>query len=190
MLIQGQLLEAVRGDNPEMVAAHKQAAAAIQTELAGLYATQHKLDQVTSLCYPLCVCLCLCLSVATHLPKHVWLGVGSRPPPPPFHLRSWRKTFMSCTYLACCGLDSMTMMCNDCLVLCSTIFADLFVGFLFIKLPHSLLLWSTGSGGLSGSSKRRCRPPCSCSGSGQAAFGQRGRRSGQGCMHTAAGGTA
>lgn len=82
MLIQGQLLEAVRGDNPEMVAAHKQAAAAIQTELAGLYATQHKLDQVTSLCYPLCVCLCLCLSVATHLPKHVWLGVGSRPPPP------------------------------------------------------------------------------------------------------------
>ena len=80
MLVQRQVLEAVRGDNPELVAAHKQAAADIQTELAGLYATQHKLDQVIPPCLSvtmgyLCLCLSVCLSVSTHLPLHVLVGV-------------------------------------------------------------------------------------------------------------------
>ncbi|KAA6420554.1 MAG: tetratricopeptide repeat 21B [Trebouxia sp. A1-2] len=43
--IQGGVLESVRGDHPELVAAHKQAAAELQMELAHLYSSQHKTDQ-------------------------------------------------------------------------------------------------------------------------------------------------
>lgn len=77
MLVQRQVMEAVRGDHPELVAAHKQAAADIQTELAGLYASQHKLDQVRAPCLSLSVYvyLCLCLSVSVRLIVRVWLSV-------------------------------------------------------------------------------------------------------------------
>ena len=47
MALQRQVVEAVRGDHPDLVAAHKQVAAEMQTELASLYASQHKMDLVS-----------------------------------------------------------------------------------------------------------------------------------------------
>ena len=63
MALQRQVVEAVRGDHPDLVAAHKQAAAEMQTELASLYASQHKMDLVSlcSLCIYVCVCVCVSL---------------------------------------------------------------------------------------------------------------------------------
>lgn len=61
MAVQSRVVEAVRGDHPDLVAAHKQAAAEMQTELAGLYASQHKLDLVRLRHLSVCV-LSVCLS--------------------------------------------------------------------------------------------------------------------------------
>ncbi len=47
-VIQEGVLEGVRGDHPDLIAAHKQAAAELQMELAHLYSSQQKTDQVTS----------------------------------------------------------------------------------------------------------------------------------------------
>ena len=99
MLVQRQVLEAVRGDYPELVAAHKQAAADIQTELAGLYASQHKLDQVIPACLcvsmsvPVCLSLliCLCMSCLVLLVAFFLLSL---------HFHAAGRTCMSCTYLA------------------------------------------------------------------------------------------
>ena len=54
ILLQRQVLEGVRGDHADLVAVHKQAAAEMQSELASLYVSQHKPDQV---------CLSVCFSV-------------------------------------------------------------------------------------------------------------------------------
>lgn len=76
LLVQRQLLDGVRGDHPDLVAAHRQAAADMQSELASLYATQHKLDQVRPPCPSVRVCIiimsvswgvCICLSVCMSL---------------------------------------------------------------------------------------------------------------------------
>ena len=69
IVVQSQVLEGVRGDHPDLVAAHKQAAADMQTELASLYASQHKSVQVRAHCLSVCLCLflCLCLSVCLYL---------------------------------------------------------------------------------------------------------------------------
>lgn len=73
MLVQRQLLDVVRGDHPELVAAHRQAAADMQSELASLYASQHKLDQVRPP-YP-SVCISSCLSVGGCIIMSVCLSV-------------------------------------------------------------------------------------------------------------------
>ncbi|DBB04932.1 TPA: hypothetical protein ACH3X3_010212 [Trebouxia sp. C0006] len=44
-VIQEGVLEGVRGDHPDLIAAHKQAAAELQMELAHLYSSQQKTDQ-------------------------------------------------------------------------------------------------------------------------------------------------
>ena len=46
LLLQRQVLEAVQGDHSDLVAAHKQAAAEMEAELASLYASQHQYQQV------------------------------------------------------------------------------------------------------------------------------------------------
>ena len=52
-VIQEGVLEGVRGDHPDLIAAHKQAAAELQMELAHLYSSQQKTDQVgTALSQP------------------------------------------------------------------------------------------------------------------------------------------
>lgn len=48
--VQGGLLEELRGNPPDMVAPHRQAAADIQTELALLYSKQQKPKQVLNPC--------------------------------------------------------------------------------------------------------------------------------------------
>ena len=45
-VIQEGVLEGVRGDHPDLIATHKQAAAELQMELAHLYSSQQKTDQV------------------------------------------------------------------------------------------------------------------------------------------------
>ena len=45
--IQEGVLEGVRGDHPDLVAAHKQAAAEMQIELAHLYASQQKPNEAS-----------------------------------------------------------------------------------------------------------------------------------------------
>lgn len=57
-VIQEGVLEGVRGDHPDLIAAHKQAAAELQMELAHLYSSQQKTDQViTALLQPCLVAL-------------------------------------------------------------------------------------------------------------------------------------
>ena len=67
--IQEGVLEGMRGDHPDLVAAHKQAAAEVQLELAHLYASQQKPDQVP---LQLSVCLSVCLSA--YVPSSVTLA--------------------------------------------------------------------------------------------------------------------
>lgn len=88
MALQSQVVEAVRGDHPDLVAAHKQAAAEMQAELAGLYASQHKLDLVRLcpsslrvygvLCVCVCLCTyqCLCLSVCLSVGLSLYSGLS------------------------------------------------------------------------------------------------------------------
>ncbi len=63
-VVQEGVLEGVRGDHPDLIAAHKQTAAEMQMELAHLYASQQKPGQVTIECLlaSVCVCLSVCFS--------------------------------------------------------------------------------------------------------------------------------
>lgn len=58
--VQEGVVEGLRGDHPDIVAAHKQAAAEMQIELAHLYASQQKPNEASfDSCLAVLQCACL-----------------------------------------------------------------------------------------------------------------------------------